>query len=436
MSNFLEQAQQAAQQENWSLLNQCLQQLIQSMPPLANRSTDATGLDLSRQQVLELASQILAGGDFQDRWDVAKIFPKLGTAAIAPLTDVLQDEEADWELRWFAARILGEFDHPLALAALMELLRDADDEELSGVAAEALANLGTSAVETLSELLTDEGSRLLAVRSLSQIRRSEIIAPLLSVVDDPEIPVRTAAIEALSSFHDPRITPALINALNDPAALVRREAVMGLGLRNDLLDELDVVQLLRPHLWDFNLEVCRQTAIALGRLGTEAAATALYQVLHSPNTPASLQVEIVRALGWVSHSSALKYLQQALTLESVEVCQEAIAAFSRVEQPEAIPQVALILINWLRSEHPATQHASIKQAVALGLAQLGDLQALDLLLQLLADPDEGVKLHAIASLKKLDPQTAHQHLEGLANDNNLSPELRQGVAIALQEWEM
>jgi len=53
------------------------------------------------------------------------------------------------------------------------------------------------------------------------------------------------------------------------------------------------------------------------------------------------------------------------------------------------------------------QSPSVKQAIALSLGQLGDMQAIDPLIQLLADADAGVKLHVITALKQLAPQAAH-----------------------------
>ena len=434
---LLEQAHAARSVANWSLLIQCIQQLIlgENVVPLA---------EFERLQLLELAIDALAGGDFQERWDIAKVFPKLGQSAylgdvaevIAPLIEILEDEEADEELRWYAARILGEFNHPDAISALVELLKIGDNEELSAMAAAALGQIGSPAVGALTELLALEDTRLLAVRSLSHIRRSETIAPLLSVAEDPQISVRTAAIEALSSFHDSRISPVLLNALDDLAAPVRREAVTGLSFRPDLQEALDLVNRLMARLYDFNLDVCTAAAIALGRLGTDAATAALYQVLQSPNTPVTLQIEIVRALGRVGTATGLEYLRSCLNqLESV-TWQEIVTVLGRVEQPSLKSKAAGILLDILNSDHLATLSASVKQAIALSLGQVGDIQAIDQLIHLLADADAGVRLHAIAALKHLAPVAAHRQLEWLSTNEALAPELKQGVAIALQEWSI
>jgi HEAT repeat protein len=434
MSNVLEQATVAAQQGNWSLLNQHLQHL-----PLGKNAIDAATEsaplnDTDLEQVLNLALDVLEAGDFQERWDVAKLFPKLGAIAIAPLIEILQDDEAELELRWFAGRILGGFNHPTVITTLVDLLKTAEDEELSTMAAAALASLGDSAVEALTGLLADPESRLLATTSLSQIRRPEIIAPLLSVVNDPQVSVRSTAIEALSSFHDPRVPPVLLNALDDPAATVRKEAVIGLSLRSDLGEELDLLNRLKPLLYDFNREVCQQAAIALGRLGTDEAADALFEVIKSPATPVPLTYDFIRALGWVGTAKSLDYLQQALAHVSVECVVEIVRVLGRLEKPALKTKAAQILIDFLNSEHPARQVATVKQAVAQAWGELGEVAAIDGLIGLLADPVDSVRLHAIAALKNFP--SVHQQLIAIAADENLTPSLKEGIAIALAEWKI
>ena len=454
MSDILEQAQVAADRQNWPQLVECLQQVT------------ANGSKPPEQHILEqavsLAIQALEWGDFQDRWEIAKVLPNLGNGAIAPLISVLEDEDADTEPRWFAARILGKFDRPEVMQALVKLVKNSD-EELSQIAAETLANFGTTAIESLATLLQQEDSRQFATAALAQIRRPEIIAPLLSVVKDSQVGVRVAAIEALSSFHDSRIPPVLVAALKDPATAVRKEAVRALGVRAYLDAEFDLVNLLKPLLWDIRLEVCQQAAIAIGRLKTDAAATALFELLRSPTTPVELQIETVRALSWSETAAALEYLQTALIGRSVinaepgeltntdqmltgdaqlpihniksAVCQEIVTVLGRVEKPELKVKAAEILSDLLEGNHPAVQSAEIKQSLALALGQLGDMRALDVLIQLLADADNSVRLHCTAALKRLGTREVRQQLESLVKQESLEPRLKQGIAIALQEWQ-
>lgn len=429
MSNILEQARVAADRKNWPELVECLQQLtVKADKPQEQHILEPT---------VNLAIQALEWGDFQDRWEIAKVFPNLGNCAIAPLIAVLEDEDADTESRWFAARILGKFDGPEVIQALVTLVKNSD-EELSQIAAETLGNFGPTAIESLANLLLQEESRQFATAALAQIRRTETIPPLLSVVGDSKVAVRVAAIEALSSFHDSRIPPVLVSALKDPATAVRKEAVRALGVRAYLDAELDLVNLLKPLLWDIRLEVCQSAAIALGRLKTDAAAAALFELLRSPTTPIQLQIETVRALSWMETATALAYLHQTLIAElnntNYPVCQEIVTVLGRVEKPELKATTAEIAIDLLASSHPAVQSAGIKQSLALGLGKLGDMRALDVLIKLLADPDNSVRLHSLSALKQLDGGEARQKLESLVKQDNLELGLKEGIAIALQEW--
>jgi HEAT repeat protein len=486
MLNVLEQAACAVEQKNWSLLNQCLQQL-----PVKRNSAGAPG---GEQQalpdinlLLTLALEILETGDFHQRWEVAKVFPRLGSFAIAPLVAILADEaEEDRELRWFAARILGDFHNPEAIAALVDVLKTNHSEDLTAMAAAALASLGASsknatafrlAIDALTDMLGRDETRALAVKALSHIRHSETITPLLSVIRDKEVAVRTTAIEALASFHDDRIPPVLLDALKDTAAPVRREATIGLGFRAQLQEELELVAQLTKQLWDLNLEVCHAAAIALGRMGTDAAADALFAVLRKGTAPLSLQVQIVRSLGWIETPKALIYLQKAIAQQNRSqvskkdgsngrrgdgesfsttftasplslvtasssrpmpnnpeeidlVCQEIIAVLGRVEKPDVVPLAAKILLDGLNSNYPTIQHPRLKQALATSLGHLKDPAAIDSLIQMLADGDEGVKWHAIAALKKFSGVAPK--LEALVANHNLTPALKQGIAIALE----
>ncbi|MDB9319587.1 HEAT repeat domain-containing protein [Nodularia spumigena] len=433
INQLLAEAQAASDAADWSLLTQYLQQLTLTV--------DSTHPEIvkHRQYLLELALSILEMGDFQQRWDIAKVLKQLGNIAIPRLIDILEDEYAEEDLRWYAVRTLGEFQHPEAIVSLVDLLKTSENEELKTMAASALGQMGSLAITALTELLAAEETRLLAVRSLAYIRTQETITPLLSVVEDAQPAVRSATLEALSSFHDQRLPPVLLNALDDVAATVRRAAVQGLGFRPDLSKELDLVTRLQPRLYDFNLEVCCATAIALSRMGTDEAAQYLFEALISPNTPLKLQLEVIRALIWVETLSGLAYLQQALYQTTSEALwQEIITVLGQVQKPELMTSAAEILLDVLDSQHLVTVQnpfrAKIKSAIALGLGQLGNKQAVEPLILLLSDANQIVKLNVIAALKKLNGEFAYQQLQQLGNSSTLTPDLQQGIAIALAEW--
>ncbi len=426
----LQQAQTAAQQADWASLNQSLQHLLNDDSSSCSPDEDLSDL------LLNLALQSLEYGDFQDRWDIAKLIPSFGVVAIAPLLALLQDEDADSEAQWFAIRILSSFNHPAVVTALVDLLKTSTNEDLNGMAVTTLAAMGGGAIEILTQLVDQDNTRRLAIQTLAQIRRPETVPLLITVANDSDSQVRAMAIEALSSFHAPDITQTLIQALRDPSTTVRQAAVIGLGFCTAESTELDLVSHLQPLLLDLNLEVCRQTAIALGRLGTPAATQILFQTLQSLTTPEALALELVRALGWIGTSDALHCLQRSLIkiplAESAR--QEILVVLGRVDHPDRKRQATQILLDLLHQEG-TFKSASARRAIALALGQLGDLVALDPLINLLADPHVSVRLHVISALKTLAPEVAHQRLEQRVHSENSSSDLKRGIAIALQEWQ-
>lgn len=400
MLKLLVTANDAIAHCNWSLASQCLQEL-----PASRREKGSIRLEAGdRQQAIDVAMQVLVAGDFQQRWEVAKVFPKLGLAAIAPLAELLADEDEQSELRWFAGRILGEFDCPTAIAALVELVRSTADSELAAAASESLANTGPAAIAALCELLSAESTRELAVRSLAYIRNRETIPPLLSVVNDPQPQVRAMAIEALGSFRDARIPPVLIAALRDLAAIVRVEAVSGLSAEIRRSQRWEWVKLLVPMLGDLDTRVCRETILALGRIGTTTATRALANFLASPTTPTELRVRAVSALGWIETREAIAVLAQELERAEEKVAREIIATLGRIEAPDLQREAVRVLVAFWNRSRSHLEEATLCQELAIAWGNLACFEGREPLLVLAASGDRSVELHAIAALRKLAPE--------------------------------
>lgn len=359
------------------------------------------------QSPMDLAFQALVEGNFQARWDLAKVIPGFGEEAIAPLAKLLQHPDA--ELRWFAARILGEIDHPQTIALLVELL-GTPEAEIQAIASSSLAKSGKKNIPILIEKLADPATRFMAVQALSQIHSEDTIAPLLEVVEDENVMVRTTAIAALHSYPAPEIIPVFIKGLLDVAVSVRRESVIGLGLIASRslaqfdwyeLNAQELVDILSPCLADPYPEVAQQVAIALRRVGTEAAVTSLgeFMIKDSVDLPISFQIEILRQLGWIGQPLALDYLQQSLDHDSPEVWLETVTILGRVETFQ--PQACEILVKMLNNHHPGLAKTEIRQALASSLGQLKEPAGRDALYKLLKDSDRSVQLHSQFALSLL-----------------------------------
>ena len=434
--SVLEQATLAADQANWSLLLEYLQQLLTKEDKTKNELNKLP--DNQQNQLLNWALKILEQGDFQERWEIAKIFPNFGTSSLEPLIEIIENEDTDPELSWFAGRIIGEFNSPQVINVLVNLLKTSQNEELNAMAANALGNMGMPAIEALINLISDQDSRLFAVQALTQIRHPQIIEPLLNIAKDTDPKIRTIAISALYTFHDIRAVPVLVEALNDTAASVRKEATTGIGLCADLVGAEKSVNLLKNRLWDFNIEVCKEAASALARIKTPAAAAALFYILQSPSTPEILQIEIIRSLGWIATPEAVEYLAQTLTLQTqnfphkTTITKEIISILARIQNPNLSHRISQILTQTLNTNSPLIQTSTIKASIALALGQLKHKPSLETLINLIADNDENVRLHALAALKQIAGSSTIQNLE-ILTEKPFNPALHQQITLALQE---
>jgi HEAT repeat protein len=395
ITEILNLATQAFGQQDWTSVNRMLQQLPvdRSGKLLLFSTSEDSNLSLN------LAIAILQWGDFQQQWEVAKFLPKFGQIAVKPLVKLIENVNEEIETRWFAARILADLNTVDSVLALVELLKKTEEEELSSIAVQSLANMGKIAIDTLSNLLGDDSLRLSAVTALSSIRRSETIVPLLQVVDDKNDKIRVLTIEALGSFHDPRIPPILIKALKDLQAIVRKEAVAALGMRADLAAELNLAEIIAPLLYDLNPEVCRQAALSLGRIGTETAAAALFKVFQSSFTPVWLKLDLVRSLAWNGTETALECLKMSFENGEVEICREVIVVLGRTRDDRLRDKACTILLEFFETSNGQCLNPQIKQALAMSLGQLGDKRAIETLSILAKDDDRSVSLHAAAALK-------------------------------------
>ncbi len=383
VASHLDRAKAAADNGNWSIAIDHLQQL--SIDQITR-----SGL------VLDIALQVLIQGDFDQQWEIAKIIPKLGDIAVQPLLDLLNDIDIDPEDRWVVARILGEFDRPQVVTAAIELIQQQEDPELAEIAIDALTKIGVSAISALTDLF-DTPNRHTAIATLAKIRHSKTIEPLIQVIDDPDPLLRSLVVEALGSFHDPRIPPLLITKLTDVAPSVRKAAVTALCLRSDLAAELDLSQHLRPLLFDLNLAVCQATALGLARLPDRLNIEVLASVLLSPQTPPELQSSVILALGWIGTRSAIDNLMAAFPDVAPSLAPEIAIAIGKTDREQIY--ASQVLADCLQRVDPSA--AIIKQEIATALGNLGNPDIVPDLVRLLSDPDDRVKLYAMNAISKL-----------------------------------
>ncbi|MEM9213013.1 MAG: HEAT repeat domain-containing protein [Cyanobacteria bacterium P01_F01_bin.150] len=467
--NLLTHARNAFERHDWATLILDIRKFLGKVKSKrANPSVQANGAKKSfddclvsdRMAIIQLAVQAMPWVDFQTRWELVSLIKRFGPDSIAPLITLLNqfkaenlsssaqeaeqgeaengdrsnisssnlssfeantspsilsvpnndEDDEDWDLLWFIARILGNIQHPDAITALIQILQTSPSEDVVTAAVMGLAQQGKGAIAPLSKLLHYDATKLVATQALARIFAEEpnmaLRDILMTITQDVNASVRAVVIEALSHAHQSQVTDLLVIASDDVAAIVRRAAVTGLGIQAKVCDASiipTILKSLEPRLWDLDMEVRRQTAIALGRIQMVESATLLCSALTAEDFPTVIKPDVIRSLIWTNTEEGLNILSSYLHdyHPKASIYQEIAVMLGRVESPQLYEQATFILLDLLNNHGVTRQSVIIKQSIAMSLGQLRQPQAEATLVQLSQDEDARVKLHAIAALKTL-----------------------------------
>jgi HEAT repeat protein len=408
---LLAQAEIAAARSNWSAVITCLQQCGSLEDP----------------RWLDLAQDVLENGDFQLRWDVAKLLPQFGRNAIDRLLTILADDEADPEVQWFALRALTDRPDPTIAATLLQVIQSSDPE-LTPIAIHALAQMGGKVLPAIVAQLDQPASRFAATQILAQMHDRSVVEYLLPLAQDPDAQVRQITIDALGRFHAPTIAAVLLKALTDPVPTVRLAAITAVRFCWKDDPALDWVKAIGPLLNDPDIAVGIQAAIALGNIGHVEAIPPLMQALRSAPIPDQQAIALVRSL-------LILDLPQVITLWDSLTIAPRLELIRHLGQRQA-GQASLV--TWLEQDPIVAQSQPLRHELVRAIGQQGTIMAIEPLINQLAHTDRRDRLHVIAALKQLatlmPADAVRQQLEDWPTNHPVSDALGQGITIALQEW--
>ncbi|HEX6045493.1 MAG TPA: HEAT repeat domain-containing protein [Pyrinomonadaceae bacterium] len=318
---------------------------------------------------------------------------------LSPLTQLLQSPDSD--LRMQSALALGEQRDVRAAAGLINALQD-DDANVRYHAIEALGKLkAVEAVEPLVEIAESRDFFLAfpALDALAKIGDARVAPRIVPLLEDDLL--RVPAIGLFGQLGDETaVEPltALLNTENAPtdsvaAALAelrdRYEEQYGEG---DYIADLASrqisptgVQNLLDALEEPGKESLRPLALVLGWLKRTGVERALTRLMGRND----LRDEIIDAL--VRHGSGtFDVLLPQLSAEDLEVRRSAVVALGRIGDARATPA----LVSVLDDESLAIEAAN-------ALAQIGDPQALDGLIELMGNHDASIRQAAASAINSL-----------------------------------
>lgn len=153
-----------------------------------------------------------------------EVLSRIGGQDVESISRLLKEENFD--VRRFAADILGELKDKLGVHALIEALKDPNPNVRSS-AANSLGMIGDAGVvESLIECLAaekDEWVNFSLIEALGKVGDERIIGPLMKFLEGDSEALMIASIDAMKKFNVPIVAATLVDLLDKANEAVRGE---------------------------------------------------------------------------------------------------------------------------------------------------------------------------------------------------------------------
>ena len=195
---------------------------------LASKCVERTNYEIKKKLCALLANK-MDSTFLQNKINAIENLEMIGKTGISLIIESLGDEDED--VRWAAAKALGNIKSETAVQSLIKALGD-EDEDVRWATAKALGNIKSeTAVQSLIKALGDEDQfvRWVAVKALGNIKSETAVQSLIKTLGDEDEDVRRAVAKALGNIKSETAVQPLIEALGDEDQSVRRVVAEALG---------------------------------------------------------------------------------------------------------------------------------------------------------------------------------------------------------------
>ncbi|MDH5429700.1 MAG: HEAT repeat domain-containing protein [Nitrospirota bacterium] len=195
--------------------------------------------------------------------------------------DLLND--SDWVVRREAIITLGEMGDERCIEPIVRCLPDGD-WQVRDAAIEALAMIGSPAVELLLRYARDYDARKPAIKALGKINDERVLDPLISFMRSDEF--KDDATRALADLGKPAVG-RLLELLKDPEEVTRKQAILALGEIKDASSVDSLIERLQDTDWFTRLSA----ASALEKIGDPRGREAIRPLLKDPDLVVRMRIE-------------------------------------------------------------------------------------------------------------------------------------------------
>ncbi len=191
--------------------------------------------------------------------------------------------ETDWVVRREAIITLGEMGDERCVEPIVRCLRDGD-WQVREAAVEALAMIGSPAVDLLLRYVRDYDARKSVIKTLGKINDERVLDPLISFMRNDEF--KDDATWALAELGKPAIG-RLLELLKDPDETTRKQAILALGEIKDTSCVDSLIESLKDPDWFTRLSA----ASALEKIKDPRGREAVKPLMKDPDIVVRLRIE-------------------------------------------------------------------------------------------------------------------------------------------------
>jgi HEAT repeat protein len=355
-----------------------------------------------------------------------EILTRLGKRATEHLIKAF--DTTSYDVRKFIIDIIGEVSDRAALPLLISALKD-DDENVRASAVEHLGTMKeTSVVDALAEILKsgDMWTTYPAVEALGKIGDARVVPALAEMLNTAAL--REPALRALGRISEPASMQHVVPFIRDRSKAVQHEALCSLEMfyrsgvaEEDMVNALkghfgsEITGILLEHAQSSRSDVKVTAILFLGLLKDEKALRPLLGMSEEEGFTEDIKRALI-FIGKGNPESLLPLIDQGDPLLLRYIC----GVFTEVASPLYFD----ILKDLLRNED-----GHIRAKAAIGLSNIGDMRAVDLIKQLLVDPYPDVQDAAVKALTVLKEGISTSELAQLIKSDN--PVMRKNAVLLL-----
>jgi HEAT repeat protein len=352
-------------------------------------------------ETINLLIGVIRGNDSDDSSIAVKSLVKLGEVAVLPLIKSLgRTAEDPGEFRVPIVRrpamgfsgmliqtssmAIGSFDSkgkPIQTEKNPEV-------RLRGIA--ALTAIGKPAIGALLNALRDENTlvRQGAIETLGNLREERAVIPLIESLNDPDLSQFSCS--ALIKIGEPAVEQ-LLNRSNDPNEYFHRKIMLALA---NIADKRAADVLLSSIADKDHLTRC----ISVRGLGNLKEDRAVGPLIKAYGDDPLVRIDVIEALGAIGNQEAICHLLELLANDP-NINKTTLFVLAKLKDKLATKQ--LVTLHHLKRELPKNYQLRLRLATIQALKTSGDIQAVELLIEMINDGDRIVKEKAILALKDI-----------------------------------